>query len=66
MQSIQKERTEQELASMIKEAVGNITNPIVVDIGASGFYSAASLLVQEGWKGVLYEPHPVSYNSLLS
>jgi len=39
---------------------------LVVDVGASGNYSAASLLtLNENWSGLLFEPDPRSYNKLV-
>jgi len=39
---------------------------LVIDVGASGNYSAASLLtLNENWQGLLFEPDPRSYNRLV-
>jgi len=39
---------------------------LLVDVGASGNYSAASLLtLNDNWQGFLFEPDPRSYNKLV-
>jgi FkbM family methyltransferase len=56
---------ENELLKIIKEHLETeVTRGLVVDVGASGFYSPASLLVQEGYSGILFEPHPKSFKEL--
>jgi FkbM family methyltransferase len=55
---------EHKILELIKENIQKPKYKLLVDIGAAGFYSPASLLVLEGWGGVLFEPHPKSCNEL--
>lgn len=57
--------TEEQVLSLILKEMKPKYN-LLVDVGASGFYSAASLLVLSGrWKGYLFEPDPRSFSKLL-
>jgi FkbM family methyltransferase len=58
-------KIEEQLREIIKENTKELDNKLVVDIGATGFYSAASLLVlKDNWSGILFEPHPRSAQEL--
>lgn len=62
---IREDLTELEVKQLIKNSI-TPKYKFLVDVGASGFYSAASLfLLDENWKGLLFEPDPRSYDKLV-